>query len=69
MEYPYVQITAVDVTNPEVGCSLQMRFDPPAFPIPGVTEQDVVDVVKDFFAQQPNISVTATRYEVASSPA
>ncbi|MGW6009720.1 hypothetical protein [Streptomyces sp. NPDC055210] len=69
MDHPFVQITAVDVTNPEVGCSLQVRFDPPAFPIPGVTEQDVVDAVKDFLSQQPNISVTATRYEVTSSPA
>ncbi|GHA28593.1 hypothetical protein GCM10010372_30470 [Streptomyces tauricus] len=68
MDYPLVQITAVDVTDPEVGCSLQMRFDAPSFPIPGVTEQDVVDAVKDFLSQQPNISVTATRYEVMSSP-
>ena len=67
MEYPYVQVVASDVTNPEVSCLVELRTDSPSFPIPNVSEQDVVDAVRDLFALQPNITVTATRYEVSTS--
>ena len=68
MEYPYVEVRAYDVTNPEVTCVVRLAVATPSLPIPDVAEQDVVDAVKGLFAQQPNISVTAYRYDVAATP-
>lgn len=68
MEYPYVEVRAYDVTNPEVSCTVNVTVANPSLPIPDVSEQDVVDAVKAVFAQRPNIAVTANRYEVTFSP-
>ena len=67
MDYPYVEIQAQDVTEAEGGCAVLIQVLPEGPGAPDVTEQDVVDAVKAFFAGLPNVSVTATRYEVASS--
>jgi hypothetical protein len=69
VEYPYVQVVAHDVTNPEVSCAVTLRVESPGYPVPNVSEQDVVDALKALFAQQPNVSATATRFEVTTSPA
>jgi hypothetical protein len=69
MEYPFVEVRAYDVTNPEVSCTVHMAVASASLPIPDVSEQDVVDVVKGLFSQQPNIAVSAYRYEVTASPA
>lgn len=69
MNYPYVEIGARDVTATDGGCTVLIQVSADGPGAPDVSEQDVVDAVKAFFAQQPNVSVTATRYEVASSPA
>ncbi|MFF7452091.1 MULTISPECIES: hypothetical protein [unclassified Streptomyces] len=67
MQYPYVEISARDVTEPEGGLAVLVQFQAEGPGVPGVTEQDVVDAVKAHFAGLPNVSVTATRYEVTSS--
>lgn len=68
MEYPYVEVRAYDVTNPEVSCVVRLTVATESLPIPGVAEQDVVDAVKAVFAQQPNIAVSANKYEVTFGP-
>lgn len=67
MTYPYVEIAARDVTQQEGGCVVEIRFTSDGPGAPAVTEQDVVDVVKAFFAQQSNVTATATRYEVTTT--
>ncbi|MFK0124875.1 hypothetical protein ACIQSP_16360 [Streptomyces nigra] len=66
MEYPYVSVSAYDVTNLDARASVEIHFGG-EFGLTGVTEQDVVDAVKDVFAQLPNVSVTARRFEVTSA--
>ncbi|MFI9339958.1 hypothetical protein ACIG0D_01580 [Streptomyces sp. NPDC052773] len=66
MNYPYVAVLAYDVTDVEQRASVELRFVSGS--LPGVTEQDVVDAVTAVFAQMPNVTVAATRYEVTSSP-
>jgi hypothetical protein len=65
VNYPYVNILAYDVTDVEQRASVELRFASGS--LPGVTEQDVVDAVKAVFAQMPNVTVAAMRYEVTSS--
>lgn len=67
MDYPYVEIDARDVTETEGGCAVLVQFSAEGPGAPDVTEQDVVDAVKAFFAGLPNVTVSATRYEVTSS--
>lgn len=67
-EYPYVSVSAYDVTNVDARASVEVRF-PGEFGLSGVTEQDVVDAVKGVFGQLPNVTVNALRYEVTSSQA
>lgn len=69
MDYPYVEITARDVTEPEGGVAILLRFEAEGPGVAGVSEQDVVDAVKAYLAQLPNVSATALRYKVTSSPA
>jgi len=64
--YPYVSVSAYDVTNVEARGSVELRFGG-EFALLGVAEQDIVDVVKAAFAQQPNVTANAIRYEVTSS--
>jgi hypothetical protein len=68
-DYPYVEITARDVTEAEGGIAILLRFEAEGAGVAGVSEQDVVDAVKAHLAQLPNVAVTAHRYEVTSSPA
>jgi hypothetical protein len=67
VDYPYVEINARDVTEPEGGCAVLVQFQAEGPGVPGVTEQDVVETVKAFFAGQPNVTVSAIRYAVATS--
>lgn len=67
MQYPYVEIAARDVTETEGGCVVLVQYSADGPGAPDVSEQDVVDAVKAFFAGQPNVTVTATRYEVTTS--
>lgn len=66
-EYPYVSVSAYDVTNVDARVSVELRFGG-EFSLLGVTEQDIVDAVKGVFAQVPNVTANALRYEVTSSP-
>ncbi|MFJ8054965.1 hypothetical protein [Streptomyces sp. NPDC096142] len=66
MDYPFVQVSAYDVTNIDSRASVALRFDG-EFSLPGVTEQDVIDAVKAAFSSLPNVTVSGTRYEVTSS--
>jgi hypothetical protein len=66
MDYPYVEVSAYDVTNVESRASVDIRVGG-EFSLPGVTQQDVVDAVKSAFASLPNVTVSATQYEVTSS--
>ncbi|WP_328426050.1 hypothetical protein [Streptomyces sp. NBC_00443] len=68
MEVPYVEVRAYDVTNPEASCVVRLTVATEGLPISDVGEQEVVDAVKAVFAQQPNISVTASRYYIAATP-
>jgi hypothetical protein len=66
MDYPYIEVSAYDVTNVDSRASVVVRFGS-EFSLPGVTQQDVVDVVKSAFSSLPNVTVSALKYEVASS--
>ncbi|MFG2780834.1 hypothetical protein ACGFY7_23640 [Streptomyces prunicolor] len=66
MDYPFIEVSAYDVTNVDARASVQVRFDG-EFSLPGVTQQDVVDAVKAAFSSLPNVTVSATQYEVTSS--
>ncbi len=66
-DYPRTQILAEDVTQYETGCVVEIRYETVGNPLLNVSEQDVIDAVKAFFAQQPNVSVSATRHQVTSS--
>lgn len=68
-QYPYVQILGEDVTQYETGCVVEIRYQSVGTEVAGVSEQDIVDVVKAFLAQQPNVAVTATRYGITVSSA
>jgi hypothetical protein len=68
MDYPFVEVSAYDVTDVESRASVQLRLGG-EFALPGVTEQDVVDAVKSAFSSLPNVTVSALRYEVTSSAA
>ncbi|MEU6535502.1 hypothetical protein [Streptomyces sp. NPDC047000] len=66
MDYPYVSVNAIDVTNVESRMSVELHFGGES--LPGVTQEDVVNAVKALFAQQPNVTVNALRFEVTASP-
>lgn len=66
-DYPRTQILAEDVTQYETGCVVELRYETVGNPLPNVSEQDIIDVVKAFLAQQSNVAVTATRYQVTTS--
>jgi hypothetical protein len=65
MDFPYVVVSAYDVTNVDDRSSVELRFGGES--LSGVSEQDVVDAVKAVFSAQPNVSVSALRYEVSST--
>lgn len=65
MDYPYTSVLGRDVTDPEARCSVEIRFND--ISISGLSEQDIVDAVRDRIAQEPNVSVTATRHEVTET--
>jgi len=67
MQFPYVEIGARDVTESEGGATILIQFSADGPGAPDVSEQDVVDAVKAFLAQQPNVAVTAMRYSVATT--
>lgn len=67
MEHPYVEISARDVTQEEGGCVVLLQFLAEGPGAPAVTEQDVVDALKTYFGQLPNVAATALRYEVTTS--
>ncbi|AMW11604.1 hypothetical protein A4E84_20165 [Streptomyces qaidamensis] len=69
LQYPYVEIGASDVLQPEAACTVLLQFSTEGSGIAGVSEQDIVDAVKAHLAQLPNITVNAHRYEVTASPA
>lgn len=66
MEYPFVSVSAYDVTDPDKRASVELHFGS-EFTISGVTEQDAVDAVKDALGAAANVTVSAHRYEVTSS--
>jgi hypothetical protein len=39
-----------------------------SFSLSGVTQQDVIDAVKAAFSSLPNVTVSALKYEVTTSP-
>jgi hypothetical protein len=67
MDYPYIEVSAYDVTNIESRAAVALRFDG-EFSLSGVTQQDVIDAVKAAFSSLPNVTVSATLSEVTSSP-
>ncbi|MBK6013221.1 hypothetical protein JHN45_18960 [Streptomyces sp. MBT53] len=54
------------MTNVEATALVDVRFGS-EFSLSGVTQQDVVDAVRAVFSALPNVTVSATQYEVTSS--
>lgn len=65
-EYPNYAITA-RTANPDVGWTVEIRFFQLDDPIPGVSEEDMVNAVRTLLEAQPDVNVRAFRCDVANN--
>ncbi|MFB7285427.1 hypothetical protein [Actinacidiphila glaucinigra] len=66
-EFPYYTVSAAHDTEYETGWSVELRLSDHAIPLPGVSEQDIVDALAAYFNTLPNVTVRVDKTEVVST--
>lgn len=71
--FPYYTVDARDTLNVDgAGYQVELRIahNPTySYTLPGVTEEDIINVLRNYFAGRANTTVTVARLNIASTPA
>ncbi|MEU9498259.1 hypothetical protein [Streptomyces sp. NPDC048196] len=68
LNYPFLTVDAIETAEYETGYSLTLQTAPNAVPLPGASEQGILDALRQYFeALSPTVEVRVRRTEVVTT--